>query len=144
MLAGQRRDSALSIPILAKNKKIDNVMSTTIITHIVNMVFEGGCFMERNIDVTSARRQLGTLLDEVFHKGDIVTIERKGKPLAKIVPLRDTNDQDTQHSLISSRQRVLLEELNSLPAIGIDKDPVNILRSMRKQKRIQASLKYGK
>ena len=100
--------------------------------------------MERNIDVTSARRQLGTLLDEVFHKGDIVTIERKGKPLAKIVPLRDTNDQDTQHSLISSRQRVLLEELNSLPAIGIDKDPVNILRSMRKQKRIQANLKYGK
>jgi prevent-host-death family protein len=91
--------------------------------------------MERNIDVTSARRQLGTLLDEVFHKGDIVTIERKGKPLAKIVPLRDTNDQDTQHSIISSRQRVLLEELNSLPAIGIDKDPVNILRSIRTSKK---------
>ena len=43
--------------------------------------------MERIIDVTAARRQFGTLLDEVFHRRDIVTIERKGKPLAKIVPL---------------------------------------------------------
>ena len=27
--------------------------------------------MEKIIDVTAARRQFGTLLDEVFHKGDI-------------------------------------------------------------------------
>ncbi len=39
--------------------------------------------MERVIDVTTARRQFGTLLDEVFHKGDVVTIERKGKPLSR-------------------------------------------------------------
>lgn len=42
--------------------------------------------MERVIDVTTARRQLGTLLDEVFYKGEIITIERKGKPLAQIIP----------------------------------------------------------
>ncbi len=33
--------------------------------------------MERVVDVTMARRQFGTLLDEVYHKGDIVIIERK-------------------------------------------------------------------
>ena len=38
--------------------------------------------MERTVDVTSARRQFGTLLDEVFHKGDTVIIARKGKALA--------------------------------------------------------------
>jgi prevent-host-death family protein len=100
--------------------------------------------MERIIDVTAARRQFGTLLDEVFHRGDVVTIERKGKPLAKIVPLDDTNHQVLGQQSISSRQKELLEELNSLPAIGIDQDPVKILRSMRQQKRIQANVTYGK
>lgn len=100
--------------------------------------------MERIIDVTAARRQFGTLLDEVFHRGDIVTIERKGKPLTKIVPLDETNRQALGHPSISSRQKLLLEELNSLPAIGINKDPVEILRSMRRKKRIQANVKYGK
>ena len=42
--------------------------------------------MQRTIDVTTARRQFGTLLDEVFYKGDVITIERKGKPLARLVP----------------------------------------------------------
>ena len=100
--------------------------------------------MERVIDVTLARRQFGTLLDEVFHKGDVVTIERKGKPLAKIVPVDEVNYQKNRPSKTSPQQRALLDELHSLPAIAIDQDPVTILRSMRKQKRIQASVKYGK
>ncbi len=100
--------------------------------------------MERIIDVTAARRQFGTLLDEVFHKGDIVTIERKGKPLAKIVPLEDSGSHILGHSSITSGQKRLLEELNSLPRIGIDQNPVDVLRSMRKQKRIKASIRYGK
>ena len=100
--------------------------------------------MERIIDVTAARRQVGTLLDEVFHRGDIVTIERKGKPSAKIVPLDETDRQALGHPSISSRQKRLLEELNSLPAIGINRDPVEILSSMHNQKRIQANVKYGR
>ena len=100
--------------------------------------------MERVIDVTAARRQFGTLLDEVFHKGDVVTIERKGKPLAKIVPIEDSSNNVLGRPSITSKQKMLLEELNSLPMIGIDQNPVDILRSMRKQKRIKASIRYGK
>ncbi|MCI5189019.1 MAG: type II toxin-antitoxin system Phd/YefM family antitoxin [Candidatus Electrothrix sp. AS4_5] len=96
--------------------------------------------MERIIDVTTARRQFGTLLDEVFHKGDTVTISRKGKPLARIVPIEDAHSQTEQ---ISSRQRALLEKLHSLPSLAIDQDPVAVLRSMREQKRIRAGKKYG-
>lgn len=96
--------------------------------------------MERIIDVTTARRQFGTLLDEVFHKGDTVTISRKGKPLARIVPIEDAHSQTEQ---ISSRQRILLEKLHSLPSLAIDQDPVAVLRNMREQKRIRAGKKYG-
>jgi len=87
--------------------------------------------MERRIDVTSARRQFGTLLDEVFHKGDVVTIERKGKPLAKIVPLDDSVTQVDESTSISPKQKMLLAELNSLPKIEISQNPVDVLRAMR-------------
>ena len=100
--------------------------------------------MERVIDVTAARRQFGTLLDEVFHKGDVVTIERKGKPLAKIVPLEGVVAKGSGPPSVTSRQKKLLKELRSLPRIGIDQDPVEILRSMRQQRRIKASVGYGK
>lgn len=64
--------------------------------------------MERIIDVTTARRQFGTLLDEVFHKGDVVTIERKGKPLAKIVPLEKDGPSSFGGNSINSRQKMML------------------------------------
>jgi len=99
--------------------------------------------MERIIDVTAARRQFGTLLDEVFHKGDVVTIERKGKPLAKIVPLSEHCGQPDKGAAPTSKQKMLLDELNSLPRIGVEQDPVEILRAMRRQKRIKASVEYG-
>jgi len=98
--------------------------------------------MERIIDVTAARRQLGTLLDEVYHKGDVVTIERKGKPLAKIVPLSTYSGQGGNGHVLTSKQKMLLDELNSLPRIGVEQDPVEILRSMRRQKSIKATVGY--
>lgn len=99
--------------------------------------------MERIIDVTAARRQFGTLLDEVFHKGDVVTIERKGKPLAKIVPLEEQNSRTKGANTVTAKQKRMLDELNSLPRIGVEQDPTKILRSMRKQKRIKANIEYG-
>ena len=99
--------------------------------------------MERVIDVTTARRQFGTLLDEVFHRGDVVTIERKGKPMARIVPLEGEVSQNNKGNAITAKQKRLLEELNSLPRIGVEQDPVEILRAMRTQKRLKANIEYG-
>lgn len=99
--------------------------------------------MERIIDVTAARRQFGTLLDEVFHRGDVVTIERKGKPLAKIVPLGEQFNRVEGVDSVTPKQKMMLDELNSLPRIGIEQDPTKILRSMRKQKRIKANIECG-
>ena len=95
--------------------------------------------MERVIDVTAARRQLGTLLDEVFYKKEIITIQRKGKSLAKIIPLENNNSQDNNTTPISSQQRALFEELEGLPVISINSNPTNILRSMREEKRMRAN-----
>ena len=99
--------------------------------------------MQKTIDVTTARRQFGTLLDQVFYRGDTITIERKGKPLAQLVPFENRESRDIRRSDLSSERRKLLEELHSLPAISTDEDPTEVLRNLRKQKRVQASAKYG-
>jgi len=94
--------------------------------------------MERAMDVTSARRRFGTLLDEVFHKGDVVIIERKGRPLAKIVPITERGLGASGGEPMSSNQKRMLENLNGLPRIGMEQDPVEVLRGIRKQKRAKA------
>ena len=97
--------------------------------------------MQRTVNVTSARRQFGTLLDEVFYKGDIITIERKGKPLARLVPANTESSYQAQTSLDSERQR-LLDQLHSLPTLSMNEDPTEVLRQIRSQRRIQAIKNY--
>jgi len=88
--------------------------------------------MEKVVDATVARRQLGTLLDEVYYKGECIIIERKGKALAKIVPL-ETMEDTSENNLLTPIQKKLLNELKSLPAIEIQEEPTDILRNLRKK-----------
>jgi prevent-host-death family protein len=43
--------------------------------------------MEKTVPAFEARRQFGTLIDDVSAKGDTVIVERHGKPMAVMVPL---------------------------------------------------------
>lgn len=126
---------------MSRQKLIFRVL-LTILTCIVDMVYME-VIVERVIDVTEARRQLGTLLDEVFYKKDIITIQRKGKSLAKIVPLKSDNPQDSNITSVSPQQRKLLEEMEGLPVILVNSNPTDILRSIREEKKMKANMKYG-
>jgi prevent-host-death family protein len=93
--------------------------------------------MQRTIDVTTARRQFGTLLDEVFYRGDVITIERKGKPLARLIPATTESHNQAQVPLDSERQH-LLDQLHSLPTLSMNEDPTEVLRQIRSQRRLRA------
>ena len=43
--------------------------------------------MERTINATKARQNLGTLLSQVFLRNDQFIIERNGKPVAAVIPV---------------------------------------------------------
>ncbi len=92
--------------------------------------------MQRTVDVTTARRHFGRLLDEVFYKGETITIERKGKPLARLVPANNANANQVQSTVDSERQS-LLDQLHSLPTLSMDEDPTEVLRQIRSQTRKQ-------
>ncbi len=96
--------------------------------------------MGKVVDATVARRQLGTLLDEVYYKGESIIIERKGKALAKIVPLNSL--EKTSEKSLTPIQKQLLAELNSLPTFEIEKEPTDILRKIRKKKAGKAKAQY--
>ncbi len=98
--------------------------------------------MEKIVDATLARRQLGTILDEVYYKGASIIIERKGKPLAKIVPIDSFEGRD--EPLLSKVQKELLEELESLPTAEIEEEPADILRKIRRKRASMARKYYGK
>jgi len=93
--------------------------------------------MERTVDVTTARRQLGTLLDEVFHKGDSIIIERKGKVLARLAPATKQKTFREESGIDIERQQ-LLDQLHGLPTLSMDEDPTEVLRGIRSQKRLKA------
>ena len=98
--------------------------------------------MGRTVDATVARRQLGTLLDEVYYKGESIIIERKGKPLAKLAPL--STHESNQESAITPRQRKLIDELNSLPTVEIKEEPTDLLRKIREKRAAEVKVIYGK
>ena len=43
----------------------------------------------KKINAMRARQSLGTILEEVFYRGDRYIIERAGKPMAALIPLSD-------------------------------------------------------
>ena len=44
--------------------------------------------MKRRLTAVEARKRLGEVLDGVYYRGDEVVIERAGKPLAVVVPVK--------------------------------------------------------
>lgn len=44
--------------------------------------------MERRIAAADARRKLGKILDEVAGNGDHYVVERRGEPVAAVVPIQ--------------------------------------------------------
>lgn len=45
--------------------------------------------MRKKLSTMQARERLGELLDQAYYRGDEFIIERKGKPLAVIVPFEE-------------------------------------------------------
>ena len=111
------------------------------LTTLVNIIDMLGGNMEKVIDATIARRRLGTLLDEVYYKGESIIIERKGKKLAKIVPLN--YPEKSNNKLLTPIQKKILDEFNSLPILEIEEEPTDLLRRMRKKRAAKSKAQYG-
>jgi prevent-host-death family protein len=51
----------------------------------------------RTMNAVKARERFGQLLDEVFYRGDVIIIERAGRPMAALIPLSVLEELQHHH-----------------------------------------------
>lgn len=49
--------------------------------------------MTKSISAYEARTKLGELLNLVYYKGDVIVIEKMGKPMGKLVSVKEEKDK---------------------------------------------------
>lgn len=104
---------------------------------------EGGD-MHKTIDALQARKQLGGILDEVYYSKEPITIERKGKAMAALVPIEFLEQSDQQ---VKEQRKALknsiLDKIHDLPSVKGTQDPVDMLKNLRNQRTEKLLKKYG-
>lgn len=82
----------------------------------------------------AARRKFGQLLEEVYYRGDTIVVERRGRPMAALVPL------DLYESLQELREQffALIEEAREtnrdVKPEALEKEIGDAIRAVRQQK----------
>jgi prevent-host-death family protein len=68
--------------------------------------------MKRRLSAVEARKKLGEVLDGVYYRGDEVVIERAGKPLAVVVPVKLYEDQQRKREANWDRIMEMLDTVH--------------------------------
>jgi prevent-host-death family protein len=85
----------------------------------------------RTMSAVEARQKLGEVLEGVFYRGDEVVIERAGKPMGVVVPMR------LYQSILDSRRRVrefiqqAQERNKDVPPEVLEKEIEDAIREVR-------------
>lgn len=71
--------------------------------------------MERKVSAFEARRNFGELLEDVAAHGDNVVVERHGKPVAVVVPLRVYEQWQRSREEFFNNMREMAQNANLEP-----------------------------
>lgn len=67
--------------------------------------------MKRTLSAVEARKKLGEILEGVFYRGDEVVIERAGKPMAVVVPVKLYEQQQKKRQAAWTRLFEIIEPI---------------------------------
>jgi prevent-host-death family protein len=88
---------------------------------------------KRTMSAVEARQKLGEILEGVFYRGDEVVIERAGKPMGVVVPLR------LYQSILDNRSRVrelihqAQERNKDVPPEVLEREAIEAVREVRRE-----------
>ena len=99
------------------------------LTIIVDIVVRGGKIMKQVISTMDMRHNLGDILNRVDLRHDQFVIERKGKPLAALIPIV------LWEQIQSSAKTYALEFLRSRPSDLSDEEAMEIANQAKKSVR---------
>src|SRR3954470_7555111 len=91
--------------------------------------------MKRRLSAVEARKRLGEVLDGVYYRGDEVVIERAGKPLAVVVPVKLYEQQQKQREAswdaVLVKNAEVYERNKDVPSEVIDAEIEEAVREAR-------------
>jgi len=79
----------------------------------------------RTISAMEARKHFGELLESVYYRGDAVTIERAGKPMAVIVPAADYEEFEAKRREVAKERFFAAVDRIRADNPGVDPDQVD-------------------
>lgn len=93
----------------------------------------------RTISAMEARKHFGELLESVYYRGDAVTIERAGKPMAVVVPAADYEAFDAKRrEEAKERFFAIVDTIHArnahIPADEVERDVAEALRQVRAER----------
>jgi len=87
--------------------------------------------MIKKVNALKARQNLGQVLEEVYYKGDRYVIERAGKPMAAVVPLKVLEDyEESKERLFGLIKKAQKRSKGVKPEV-IEREVAEAVRSVR-------------
>lgn len=91
--------------------------------------------MKRTLSAVEARQRFGEVLEGVFYRGDEVVIERAGKPMAVVVPLRRYESMERSRERLFELIERNWERNKNVPYEEIQRDVDEAIREVRAQRK---------
>ena len=80
-----------------------------------------------------ARDQFGEVLNEVCYQGNIITIERRGKPMATLVPVQFIEARQQAIERITENAEATHKRNKGISAKVIDQEVLKAVREVRQK-----------
>ena len=91
--------------------------------------------MVRKINALKVRQNLGQLLDEVYHKGDQYVIERAGRPMAAVVPVRQLKAWQESRARFFRMVDDLRSTARKIKPTVVEREVADAVRAVRERAR---------
>ena len=95
--------------------------------------------MEKTISALDARRRLGELLEEVYYKGNQFIVERAGKPMAAVVPIKHYRQWRKKRDELFAVIDEVRQRNQDTPSEEIEAKVAEAVREAREDRRGSAS-----
>jgi prevent-host-death family protein len=95
--------------------------------------------MQKNISTQTLRSRIGAVIDEVQLRGSRFIIERKGKPVAALVPIPEEDSNETDRANLFRLMEQVANKNRGIPSKRIDEAIEESIREARKIRRSEKS-----
>jgi len=93
--------------------------------------------MEKTLGSATVRRKFGELLEEVYYRGDKIVVERRGRPMAALVPIELYKKWQAQREQFFALIDQVRERNEDIDPEVLEQEIEAAIRAMREEHKIR-------